>query len=210
MNVTFYYDPSCPWSWVTSRWLQETAIHRDITLTFAPFSLALKNNELAGKNTTEHAGMHRESHRVLRVVESVSREYGPEAVPVLYSKFGQAYHNNSETPSNELTMRLLTECAYNTAHAAAADDTSFDEALQTSLNMAVKTAGDDVGVPLLVVSDGTSQKAFFGPVLGSLPDTEAGLQLWDNLAGLLNVDAFYELKSRRLSPVNPGSTARLF
>jgi len=212
MMVNFYFDPSCPWSWVTSRWLTEVSQHRQIELIFIPFSLALKNGELNGGDVTRHAAKHRSSHQILRVIESVSLDHGRASTAKLYDVFGHAVHNQNSSilSTAPLIKTALTDCGYAKTYAISAEDAKFDASLQTYIDDAEAIAGNDIGVPLLIIDHEGGRKAFFGPVLGSLPALEAGLQLWDSLSGMVAIDDFYELKSKRLRPVNPKSTDRLY
>lgn len=197
MNVIFYFDPSCPFCWITSRWLESVAPQRDLTIDWRPFSLAVKNDELTpADNENPYAGYHRAAHRVLRVIEAAA-PHGAERGK-LYADFGKMMHvdgGNYDDAAieialgvNELPLSLV----------GAADDTSHDAALVASVDSALAIVGDDVGVPIIVLTqdDGT-QTGFFGPVLQAMPDEQAALDLWDGLAKLTSVSDFYELKRTR-------------
>ena len=92
VSVEFYYDPSCPFCWITSRWLLQVQAEREIGITWRQFSLALKNNELQPSDEEGvHAAVHRDSHRIQRIICKATAEYGASGVE-LYSEFGIRFH----------------------------------------------------------------------------------------------------------------------
>lgn len=208
-KIDFYYDPSCPFCWITSRWLLMVSPHRDIDITWRPFSLALKNDELVEReNETEHAKSHRDAHRVHRVIEA-ARAQGVSVID-LYTIFGVKYHAAGFPYDDTWIANVLEELQLPAELAAAADDPSYDAHLQDELQSALEVAGEDIGVPTIVfyAADGSKQ-GYFGPVLQSLPDLNESLELWDGLSKLATSTAFYELKRSRPSG-NPdvASTAK--
>ena len=198
-RIEFFYDPCCPFCWITSRFLLEVSVQRDVDVTWRPFSLAMKNNELAGDDdaVNEHGEMHRSSHRVLRVITKASEQHG-ESVIDLYSAFGRRFHLDHEKYDDAMIADVLAAAGLPAELAKAADDTSLDEVLQASIDSAVEAVGDDTGVPTIVfVSDDGQRRGFYGPVLQELPSKDDALRLWDSLVGLVSVSAFYELKRTR-------------
>lgn len=201
MNVSFYFDPSCPFCWITSRWLLQVSAKRDIDVTWRQFSLALKNDSLEPrKGESEHAPTHRASHRVQRVIYKAMSEH--EALPIeLYSEFGMRYHIMEKPFDDEMITEVLAVKNLPANLLAAADDTSLDAALQTSIDSAVEAAGADIGVPTIVFERADGKKlGYFGPVLNELPATlEESLAIWDGLSKLATTASFYELKRSRPS-----------
>lgn len=211
MNVYFYFDPSCPFCWITSRWLEMVQPQRDMTVTWQPFSLAIKNDELAGEDHTPHAAGHRAAHRVLRVMQAANAEHNAD-VGKMYTVFGRMYHVTGREYSDEMIADALSELHLPAELLEAVDDTSFDAALGESIATATDVLGNDIGVPTIMVetADGTKQ-GYFGPVLNALPDEEEALKLWDGLSTLMQTSDFYELKcGRPAGGADVGSTARLF
>ena len=198
-RIEFFYDPCCPFCWITSRFLLEVSVQRDVDVTWRPFSLAMKNNELAGDDdaVNEHGEMHRSSHRVLRVITKASEQHGASVID-LYSAFGRRFHLDHEKYDDAMIADVLAAAGLPAELAEAADDTSLDEGLQASIDSAVEAVGDDTGVPTIVfVSDDGERRGFYGPVLQELPSKDDALRLWDSLVGLVSVPAFYELKRTR-------------
>lgn len=198
MNVDFYFDPACPWCWVTSRWLADVATKRDVNVTWKPFSLAIKNDTISknGDSLSEHESAALKSHRVLRVMEAAARAGGdPDK---LYSDIGQMHHVEDYAYSDTEIELMLNLSRLDPALLAAADDTSYDQPLQESINEAIGIVGDDVGVPLVVFETENGQKTgYFGPVLMRQPIGQEALDLWDGLSKLASTSDFYELKRSR-------------
>lgn len=196
-NIEFYFDPSCPFCWITSRWLLQISTHRDIEITWRQFSLALKNDELE-RDVTAHSDAHRAGHRVHRVLRAAA-ERGASLID-LYTAFGIAYHVAGFGFGDEVIADVLQEKQLPPELLAAADDTSYDEFLHGELQSATEVAGENIGVPTIVfVNDDGTKRGYFGPVLNELPDIEESLQIWDGLEKLAGVNAFYELKRARPS-----------
>jgi len=198
-SIEFYFDPSCPFCWITSRWLLQVSAEREIDITWRQFSLALKNDELEVRHgDTEHAANHRGAHRVQRVVAQAVREYGASPIE-LYSEFGMHFHI-MEQPFNDAMIRdVLATKTLPSELLAAADDTSLDAQLQAEIDSAVEAAGADIGVPTIVFKGPDGQRlGYFGPVLNELPPTrEEALAIWDGLEKLATTPSFYELKRAR-------------
>jgi len=198
-RIEFFYDPCCPFCWITSRFLLEVSAERDVDVTWRPFSLAMKNNELAGDDdaVNEHGEMHRSSHRVLRVITKAAEQHGASVID-LYSAFGRRFHLDHEKYDDAMIADVLAAAGLPAELAKAADDAALDEGLQASIDSAVEAVGDDTGVPTIVsVSDDGQRRGFYGPVLQELPSKDDALRLWDSLVGLVSVPAFYELKRTR-------------
>lgn len=198
-RIEFFYDPCCPFCWITSRFLLEVSAERDVDVTWRPFSLAMKNNELAGDDdaVNEHGEMHRSSHRVLRVITKAAEQHGASVID-LYSAFGRRFHLDHEKYDDAMIADVLAAAGLPAELAKAADDAALDEGLQASIDSAVEAVGDDTGVPTIVfVSDDGQRRGFYGPVLQELPSQDDALRLWDSLVGLVSVPAFYELKRTR-------------
>lgn len=198
MDVDFYFDPACPFCWITSRWLLMVSGQRDVTITWRPFSLAIKNDALdpAKPDKTGHGDLHRGSHRVLRVMRAA--EARGAALIDLYTDFGIAHHIAGDAFDDDLIAKILAKHKLPAELAAAADDTSYDKDLTASIKTAVDVAGEDIGVPTIVFTTADGRRnGFFGPVLQTLPDMDAALRLWDGLSLLATDDNFYELKRSR-------------
>lgn len=198
-NIEFFFDPTCPFSWITSRWLVQVQAKRDLDITWRQFSLALKNDSLSPKKgESSHAAKHRASHRVHRVISRAANVHGANMIN-LYSEFGIRYHTMDKSFDDETILEVLESLKLPEELVSAADDTSLDPALQAELDSAIEIAGEDIGVPTIVfTATDNSKLGYFGPVLNELPsDSEESLRIWDGLEKLATTPSFYELKRNR-------------
>lgn len=208
-KVDFYYDPSCPFCWITSRWLLQVSAQRKIDITWRPFSLAMKNDELTQQaGESKYAAASRSAHRVARVIEA-ARQQGAAAID-LYAAFGRRHHVGGSAFDDAMIQEVLAEQNLPAELAAAADDASHDAQLAAELQSAIDVVGQDIGAPTIVFYlQGGSKQGYFGPVLQELPDVDESLRIWDGVAQLASSTSFYELKSTRPSGgPNVASTAK--
>lgn len=209
-TVEFYFDPSCPFSWITSRWLHQIITERDVTVRWRQFSLALKNDELVpSKDETPHARVHREAHRVQRVIAKAVADYGASAAD-LYSEFGVRFHIMEQAFDDDMIRAVLADKALPSGVFLAADDESIDKELQAEIDSAIEAAGSDIGVPTIVFQSKDAQRlGYFGPVLNELPSSpQESLAIWDGLEKLATSSSFYEIKRAREGGPNVFSAAR--
>jgi hypothetical protein len=178
---------------------------RDLQVVFKPFSLAVKNGLFNEDATYPHAPMARKTHGILRVMESVRKEYGDDAVSDLYTKVGTKIHIEDDK-STDWMSSLLEASNIDTRHLKAADDESFDADINASMEEAFEVCGTDIGTPVIRVDTETGARGFFGPVISTLPDHEEGLRLWDGIATMISFPDFYELKRTREVGPNVAST----
>lgn len=209
-SIEFYFDPVCPFCWITSRWLLQVSKERQISISWKQFSLALKNNSLAPRDKeSKHAASHRASHRVHRVINQAVKNHGASAID-LYSEFGIRFHIMEKPFDDDTILEVLTEKKLPAELLASADDTSIDNSLQANIDLAVSAAGHDIGVPTTVFNDKDGKRlGYFGPVLNELPATiQESLDIWDGLEKLATTSSFYEIKRARPGGPNVFSAAR--
>jgi len=177
--------------------LEEVRTQRDIVVTWRSFSLWDKNGR---DESSGHAEMVKVTHRSLRVVEAVRATEGDALIGKLYTELGKRFHHDKET-SDDAIRSAIAAAGLSSDYAAAIDNTDLDEAITSSMKVALDAAGNDVGVPLLV-RDG---RGYFGPVLSPAPTGADAGRLWDAIDGMLSMgDAFWELKrSRSGAPILP-------
>lgn len=209
-SIEFYFDPSCPFCWITSRWLLQVKAERDIDITWRQFSLALKNSELAPKkDESSYAESHRDAHRVHRVIKKAADSHEVSLID-LYSEFGIRFHIMEKPFDDSVIQEVLEAKSLPADLLSAADDTGLDTPLQQELDTAIDAAGEDIGVPTIVFRDKDYNRlGYFGPVLNELPDTlEESLAIWDGLSKLATTSSFYEIKRSRPDGPNVFSAAR--
>lgn len=192
MHVTFWFDPACPYCWMTSRWLVAVAPHRELQVDWQPLSLLVKNET---PTDSPSFAKHRRGRDLLRVVQSVRIGGGADRVGELYTAFGRRIHNE-ETLEFDVAA-VLDEVGLDPAHAAALTDESHDDGITSSMEEAFALTGTDVGTPLIAVGTGDARRGLFGPVITRFPEPEAALRLWDGFVAMAGTDGFYELKRTR-------------
>ena len=195
MHVRFWFDPACPFCWITSRWLVRVATQREVTIEWSPISLLLKNGTREGEPFFAEVTA---SHGMLRTVEALRAAGQGHRIGELYTELGRVLHVEGTTVD---LRAVLTGLGLDPAFAAAADDAEHDAAARTSMDEGLALVGDAVGTPIIAVDrpDGTGRIGLFGPVITELPDVEASLRLWDGFLAMVATDGFFELKRTRSS-----------
>jgi 2-hydroxychromene-2-carboxylate isomerase len=192
-TVDFWFDPACPWAWVTSRWILAAEEVRPIRVDFHLMSLAILNEE---KDLSEPV-----RGRLLgpvRVLTAVAQAEGEHVLRDLYTALGTRIHPGSTKASPELVAEALAEVGVDARYLDAWESTEHDEALAKSHHQAMELVGYDVGTPVIRVGG----EAFFGPVVTPAPKGEAAGKLWDGFVLLAETPGFFEIKrSRTTNPI---------
>ena len=198
MKVNFWFDPTCPWCFVTSRWYSKVANELNIPTTWEIFSLSIKNK--SKKLTPEMQEKHHRSLRVLRIIQSVKDNLTNDHVYNLYKAIGSQVHFDKQ-PIDSNLKNILSNCDIDQKFIEKMDDESLDIRIEKSTNKAVEICGDDVGVPILLLNDGKNEKAIFGPVISTIPDLKESLELWDHFKYITFNENVSELKRKRTIPL---------
>jgi hypothetical protein len=196
-TADLWFDPLCPWAWMTSRWMLQVEQVRPVTTRFHVMSLALLNRGKDGQSQG-HTESQQRALGPVRVCVAAAQKDGDEVLPGLYTALGKRIHLQQRQVDRQLIEEALGEAGLAVELADAMDSTEYDEVLEASHSDGMDRVGLDVGTPVISVN-GVS---FFGPVVSPAPKGEAAGLLWDGVLLVAGTDGFFELKrSRDRSPV---------
>ncbi|WP_405709272.1 DsbA family protein [Streptomyces xanthophaeus] len=197
--VDFWFDPLCPWAWMTSRWMVEVEKVRDVEVRWHVMSLAVLNeNKLDELPETYRELLGPKGWAPVRVVVAAQQKHGDEITGKLYTALGTKIHNEGQGPTREVIAAALDEVGLPAELLAYADSDEYDEILRASHNNGIDRVGQEVGTPVISVpgADG-DDVAFFGPVVTPTPRGEAAARLWDGTLLVAATPGFYEIKRTR-------------
>lgn len=202
-DLRFYFDPVCPFCWLTSKWVRMVQAERGLTVDWRFISLRQINEHIDydAHFPPEYEAGHTAGLRLLRVVARAREEHGAEAVDALQAALGAHVFDSPQASDAEpgwqgtrdFVERVLREVDLPADLADALDDTSWDDAIRADGDEALAATGKDVGTPIIHFQppDGV---AFFGPVISRLPEPGRAGELWDHVVGLAGFPGFAELK----------------
>ena len=199
MELSFYFDPICPWCWVTARWLIGVREQRPLDIDWRPFSLAIKNQALDHPERWKQ--IEQEGLRALRMIESVRAAGHPEAVEKLYVEMARRRHHD-RAPEFDLE-EIAAASGVDASMAPAADDPAWDQPIEEAMADVLSVLGDDIGVPAIVF-EGDEPIGFHGPIISSALSGDEGLRLFDAFVALAETPGFYEIKRGRDARPDPG------
>jgi 2-hydroxychromene-2-carboxylate isomerase len=206
-DLEFFFDPVCPWAWITSRWVVEVQQQRSYSVTWRFISLAVLNEaQTAEWYTPQRRRGHAIGLECLRVADAIRRVEGNDAVARWYTSLGTGIHLERREIVREQTREFLVDAldlaGLDAAYVEHQLDTSHDEYVRADTALALERTGKDVGTPIITFHPGTVREAsFFGPVIAKIPRGEDATRLWDAVEVLATTSGLAELKrSNRARP----------
>lgn len=190
-TVEMWFDPTCPWAYLTSRWLMEVERVREIAVTWSVMSLAVLNQGRELDPT--YASRIAKSWGPVRVLIGAAEEHGPQVIKPLYDAIGSRIHVAGMREYEEVIPQALLEVGLPERLGRLAGSQALDGAVRASHERAITLVGADVGTPVIAV-DGVG---FFGPVVSPAPRGEAAGRLWDGFRLMVGTPGFFELKRTR-------------
>jgi protein-disulfide isomerase-like protein with CxxC motif len=194
-DVQFWFDPVCPWAWITSRWILEVQKARPVRPDWRIMSLAYLNlTQHEGKDLSEdYLERMGRAWGPIRVCAAAAQHSGPEILGPLYTAIGTKFHVEGRREDPTVLPEALAEVGLPASLASAAQSDEFDGEIKRSHHEAFDDVGTDVGTPVIRIRG----RAIFGPVITPAPKGEAAVRLWDGLVLVTEADGFFELKRTR-------------
>jgi predicted DsbA family dithiol-disulfide isomerase len=186
-----WFDPACPWAWMTSRWLMEVEKVRDIDVTWRVMSLSVLNEKR--DLPKDYRAFLDDSWGPVRVLIAAQEQYGDKVLKPLYDAMGTRIHHQRMKNRDTIIAESLEEVGLSHDLAKAGKQKKYDRALRRSHREGIDLVGTDVGTPVIAFGD----IAFFGPVVTPAPKGEAAGRLWDGCVLVAGTPGFYELKRTR-------------
>jgi 2-hydroxychromene-2-carboxylate isomerase len=202
-DLHFYFDPVCPFAWITSKWVRMVAEQRDYRVDWRFISLRILNAHIdyASHFPSYYEEGHTAGLKLLRVAAKVRADHGRDAVGPLYEAIGTRLFDTAreqslqatEQAARDLVESALADAGLPAALADALDDASLDDEIRGETDEALTLTGRDVGTPILHFRPPTGT-AFFGPVISRLPSADEAVTLWDHVVALAEFPGFAEIK----------------
>lgn len=184
-SADFWFDPACPWAWLTSRWMLEVEQVRNVKTTWHVMSLAVLNEDRDQDRSNQWAPV--------RVLIAAEEAHGNDVLLPLYTALGNRIHNERRGLSREVIVEALDEVGLPASLIEAADTDKYDDTLRKSHKSGIDLVGMDVGTPIISING----MAFFGPVVTPAPKGDAAGKLWDGVLLVAGTEGFFEIKRTR-------------
>ena len=191
-KAEFWFDPMCPWAFITSRWILEVAKVREIEITWNIFSLPHLNKDR--EMPEKYKAIFANSWSCARIIKSVEKDFGKEKTLPLYSAISTRIHVLKESVSKDLLSDSLKEVGLDSKYLAEMENSDWDEQIIESHERGIKLVGDDVGTPIIAING----IGFFGPVISPAPKGEEAGKLWDGVVLSASYPGFFEIKRSRI------------
>jgi protein-disulfide isomerase-like protein with CxxC motif len=191
VTAEFWFDPVCPWAWMTSRWMTEVERVRPVRVHWNVMSLSVLNE---GRDLSDdYARLMERAWAPVRVITAAKELHGDQYVKPLYDEMGQRIHPGGDKDYEGVVDKALADVGLPAELARFGTSQEYDAQLRASHERGISLVGQDVGTPIVAV-DGV---AFFGPVVTPAPTGEAAGRLWDGVLAVASTPGFFELKRTR-------------
>ena len=206
-DIKAYVDPSCPWAWITTRWIKEVAPMRELNVSWPSFCLEIRDDYGVTPTMPEHrrtaalAG-HALSHRMLRIFEAARATMGEPAVDTLLTAWGERFFDRDTVRDDTLLATCVAACGLDPDLVRAADDESWDDPIVAAMEVAYAFGGNKTQTPTIVVR-ADPPHGFKGPVMAPAPTGDAALRLWDAVLVLSEEPGFFEITRPRANRPTP-------
>ena len=206
-GVEVFVDPSCPWAWITSRWVKEVAPRRDLTVTWPSYCLEIRDDYGVAPTVPESLratviAAHAISHRMLRIFEAARAEAAEDAVDALYTEWGRRFFVAGGPRDDELLSQCLAGTTLDPDLILAADDEKWDTPIMEAMEVAYAFGGPKTQTPTIVVG-ADPPHGFKGPVMAPAPTGDAAARLWDAIEVISQEPGFFEITRPRANPPRP-------
>lgn len=191
MEATYYFDPACPFTWLTSRWLVAVAPERDVTVRWRAFSLTILNG---GDAPDEYKPMMAASSHALRLVEALAADHRDDDIAAFYAELGNRTFEAGTMLSEDIVVASAEAAGIEDPKAILGDE-SWDESVRASHDKAFASAGPDIGSPVLAIEG--AERGIHGPIIGAVPALDESLAIWDAVVPLARSRTFFEVKRGR-------------
>jgi predicted DsbA family dithiol-disulfide isomerase len=206
-GVEVFVDPSCPWAWITSRWVKEVAPPRDLSVTWRSFCLEIRDDYGVAPTMPEDRreqaiAAHALSHRMLRIFEAARVRSGEDAVDALLTEWGRRFFARGGTRDDTVLGDCLAAAGIDRDLIEAVDDERWDAPIVTSMEIAYAFGGPKTQTPTIVVRSDPPD-GFKGPVMAPAPTGEAAVRLWDAIQVISAEPGFFEITRPRANVPRP-------
>jgi predicted DsbA family dithiol-disulfide isomerase len=206
--VEVFVDPSCPWAWITSRWVKEVAPQRDLAVTWRSYCLEIRDDYGVAPTVPERLRetvivAHAVSHRMLRIFEAARAEHGEDVVDSLYTEWGSRFFVEPQRHDDSLLLECLAVCGLDSNLFGAAGDEKWDAPIVEAMEVAYEFGGPKTQTPTIVVRATPGPYGFKGPVMAPAPQGDAALRLWDAITVVAQEPGFFEITRPRSNPPRP-------
>ena len=206
-DVEFFVDPSCPWAWITGRWVKEVAPQRDLDVTWRSYCLEIRDDygvapQIPEERREQVIAAHAVSHRMLRIYEAVRAELGEAPIDALLDAWAPRFFGPDRERTDAILGQCLDACGLDRAFLDAGDDEKWDAPIVESMDVAYSFGGEKTQTPTIAVYD-ESPHGFKGPVMAPAPTGAAALELWDAIQVLSRHQGFFEITRPRANLPRP-------